>query len=364
MKRRWFLYFFKRSLSQRKGRVAIASLAVVLAVSIITSMISITSGVREKLGSELKAYGSNIIVSPGRGSSFPFETAEAIRRIDDVEYAVGQVFTTARLGKESIEIIGLDIAKLREAGWRVSGEWPQKEGEVLAGANLKAALKIKPDEIVSLEGEGGRTDFRVSGFVERGGAEDNAVIMPMASAWRLAGVNGVLNAVLVRGRAGGLDNLVSEIKRSLPEVSVKTFRQVASAEESLLSKMQLLMSLVTIVVLFAAAISVASTMGANILERREEIGLMKAIGATGSGIRIFYLAEALLVGFIGGTAGFILGVASAQAVSRGAFGSFIPAQWYLPLASLIIGLVISAGASYFPVRDVLKYNPAVILREE
>jgi putative ABC transport system permease protein len=145
---------------------------------------------------------------------------------------------------------------------------------------------------------------------------------------------------------------------------VKTLRQVAVAEASLLGKMQLLMILVTVVVFFAASVSIMSTMGANVLERREEIGLMKAIGATRNNIKIFYIAEALLIGCAGGAAGFLLGYLFTQAVSWGAFNSFITFPLYLSLLSIGAGLIISLVASHFPVSDALKYNPAVILREE
>jgi putative ABC transport system permease protein len=124
------------------------------------------------------------------------------------------------------------------------------------------------------------------------------------------------------------------------------------------------MALVTGVVLFASVISVASTMGANVFERREEIGIMMAIGATKNEISLFYAAEALLIGLIGGFAGFFLGYISTQIISKGAFESYISIPVYIVFLSVIAGLVISLLASHFPVRDALKYSPAEILRGE
>jgi ABC-type antimicrobial peptide transport system permease subunit len=62
--------------------------------------------------------------------------------------------------------------------------------------------------------------------------------------------------------------------------------------------------------------------------------------------------------------GFLLGYLAAQAVSKGAFHSFISIKFYLPFLSLIIGLAIAVLAAYFPVRNAMKYDPAVILRGE
>jgi putative ABC transport system permease protein len=364
MKRNWFLYFFRKSISQRKGRVFIALTAVMLAVAIVTGLIGITSGIKDKLGSELKAYGANLIVSSRAGIDLDYKSLNVISKLDGIEYVSGYVFGTALINKESVEITGLDMDRMKEIGWRVTGNWPADENEILAGTNLKDALKIDKGLQIELQNNTRKSDFTVSGFIERGGNEDNAFIISLPQAWELMGIDNKLSVILVRGKPGVLENIVSNIKNTVPGINVKTMRQVAVAEESLLRKMQLLLILVTIVVLFAATVSIMSTMGANVLERREEIGLMKAIGATRNKIRSFYFAEAVLIGLAGGIAGFILGYLFTQAVSWGAFNSFIRVPSYLPLISVAAGLIISLIASHFPVSNSLKYNPAVILREE
>src|SRR3990172_5105444 len=113
MKRRRFLFFFRKSISQRKGRVLIASLSVTLAVAIVTSMLGITTGIKEKLGSELKAYGANIIISPQKGGPLSFEMLASIAGIEAVQGVTGQVFARAFIDKQAIEIIGLDIMNLK-----------------------------------------------------------------------------------------------------------------------------------------------------------------------------------------------------------------------------------------------------------
>lgn len=364
MKRRWFLFFFRKSISQRKGRVLIASLSVMLAVAIVTSMIGITTGIKEKLGSELKAYGANIIISPHKDGSLGYGILEGVAGIEGVQGVTGQVFTRAAIDGQTIEIIGLDMLNLKDRGWRLFGNWPAQKGEIVAGVNLKAALKLEAGRPVSLQSEGRKFYFTVSGFTEKGGAEDNSLMMTIPEAWEITGSVNSLDAVLVRGRSGQLDSIVQKIKELHPGAVVKTFRQVAFAEESLLMKIQLLMALVTAVVMFATAISVGSTMGANVLERREEIGLMKAIGARRREISIFYMAEAVLIGLLGGVAGFVIGYLAAQAVSKGAFQSYISIKFYLPFLSMLIGLAIALVSAYFPVRDAMRYDPAVILRGE
>jgi putative ABC transport system permease protein len=360
----WFLMFFSKSLAMRKGRVVIASASITLAVAVITAMAVITTGITRKLGSELKAYGANIIVSPVKTGGIDEGVREKISNIEHVVNVTGQIFTRAIIQDQAIEIIGLDIDTIKGKGWRMYGGWLEKRGEVLAGVNLKEALGLMEGQNLYVRNQSGEKEYVVKGFFEKGGPEDSALIMSLQSAQEMTGEKSKLSALLIRGEPGVLEGIVEEIKQTISGVAVKTYRQVAVAEQSLLGKIKLLMALVSVVVLLASGISVASTMGASVLERREEIGLMKALGATKNQIRLFYITETFLIGIAGSIAGFIIGLSAAQMISKGAFDSYVPLSFYIPVMSLLSGLVLSLLSGHFPVMNALKDNPAVILREE
>ena len=80
------------------------------------------------------------------------------------------------------------------------------------------------------------------------------------------------------------------------------------------------MWLVTIAALFAAALAVGATSATTVLERRAEIGLMKALGASHRAVGAFFIAEQLLLALVGGVAGYALGVVLARALGIGIFG--------------------------------------------
>lgn len=372
MRAHGFSLFFWRSISGRKGRIFIAVISVAISVTLVTGMIGITYGVSGKLGEELKAYGANIIVSPRGERYVGHDVLQKISGIDGVQDTAGQIFGSVEFRGRSLEVIGLDFGNIKERGWRLNGKWPGKSGEVLAGSDLKAALGLEIGSKVHFAAEKGSgqqisegaKELIISGFIERGGAEDSSFIMSLQDAWELTGAVRQYSAVLVRGTPGRLEEIVRAVNNMLPETEARTFRQTAYAEEALLRKIQLLLALVTAVVLCAAVISVASTMGANVLERRDEIGLMMALGATKKQISRFYRTEAALIGLAGGSAGFVSGYLFTQVVSKGAFGSFVPVPFYLFFISLLFGLLISGMAGHLPVRNALKYNAAVILRGE
>jgi len=117
-------------------------------------------------------------------------------------------------------------------------------------------------------------------------------------------------------------------------------------------------------VLFSSVIALGSTMGANVIERMEEIGLMKAIGATPGDIRKFFMSEAALAGLAGSLGGCLAGVLAAEAVSRTAFGSYVPLSMLVVPGAFVLGISIAMLSTYFPVRDAMKVAPASILRGE
>jgi putative ABC transport system permease protein len=289
---------------------------------------------------------------------------ERIERLKNVEHVSGQIFGTAEVNKQVIDVIGLDISGIKDMGWRLYGNMARSAGEIIAGINLRDALELEAGMTVSLNSEGRKTDLVLTGFIEKGGAEDNAFILSLPDAWELFGNNNKLSTMLVHGKTGELEQVIGDIHNIVRSATVKTSRQIAVAEQSLLNKMQLLMILVSIVVLIAASISVGSTMGANVIERREEIGLMKAVGASRKEISRFYRAEALLIGFLGGLAGYVFGYLFAQVTSKGAFDSLISVPFYTVLLSILFGLMLSSASGYFPVRNALKESAATILRGE
>ena len=364
MKKNMFFLLLKRSVSQRIGRTVLASLSVALAVTIITAMAAVTLGIGEKLGSELSAYGANIMVSPSEEVLLDENMLNRIIAVENVSEAEGKIFARGMIGRHSIEVVGLETSRVVERGARLSGELPVKKKEVLAGIDLKRALGLEPGRKIFLDHGERAVEYVVKGIVETGTDDDRAIMMSVQDAHELTGMAGEYSVLLIRGEPGTLDGLVKKMEEIAAGASVKTLRQVASAEESLLKKVQLLMLLVSIVVLFAAVTSVGGTMGATVLERRQEIGIMMAIGATRNKVSLFYMAETLLIGIAGGTTGFLLGYFCAQIISMRAFDSYISVPLYISLLSMFAGLAIPLASAHFPVRNAMKPNPAEILREE
>lgn len=344
---------------ERKGRFVISSVAVMLTVTIVTALTTLSAGIRGKIGGALREYGANMIVTDGSGKAMETAVVGRIKSMSPyIEDALSQIYGTATIGRTTVEIIGMEPDKMK--GFRVDGRLPERTAELMVGINLKDILPVEKGDAVQLNN---KDVFKVTAVFERGSDDDSAVVMPIEDAGRLMDMEGV-SSLLLNADTRHLEEVKHGIGKNYPFLEVKTLRQVAVAEERILGKIQLLMSMVTLVVLLSSIVALGSTMGANVIERMEEIGLMKAIGATRGDIRDFFMSEALLSGFAGSAAGYGMGIAAAEMVSRTAFGSFIPVNIPVVFVSVLSGVCISVVSTYFPVRDAMKGVPAMILRGE
>jgi putative ABC transport system permease protein len=355
----WFFYFLKKSISQRKGRFLIASSAVALTVAVVSALAMLSLGVRDKIGAELKQYGANMIVTGRSGGEIDAETAAAIRGMGAaIKDSAVQVYGAMTVKGMVVEVMGMEPGKM--SGFRLHGVLPKAPGEMMVGINLRDLLKVKQGDALAVPGNG---SYRVAAVFEKGPDEDSMLVMSLEDAQRALGITGV-SAVLLNADTKRLNEVEEWVRQRHPSLQVKTLKQVAVAEERILGRVQLLMLLVTAVVLFSSVIALGSTMGANVIERMEEIGLMKSLGATRKDIRNFFMAEAGAAGLGGALAGYLAGVIAAEAVSRTAFGSFVPVNLPVMPGAMLLGVVIAVVSTYLPVRNAMKVVPAQILRGE
>ena len=105
-------------------------------------------------------------------------------------------------------------------------------------------------------------------------------------------------------------------------------------------------------------------MTASVAERRKEIGLMKSIGAENRSIASLFLAEATLIGLIGGITGYGVGIVLAQFIGLSVFSTTIPLKWEVLAVVIPIAIGVSLLASALPVRRATAVEPAIVLRGE
>ncbi len=277
--------------------------------------------------------------------------------------------------------------------WEIDGRWFSNGSmECVIGAAFAKKNQIKIGDSISLAT--GDVDkipapLKVTGVLSSGGPEDESVVVPLSRAQALAGKQGQYRKLYVSALTKPEDafakrdpktftpkeydtwfctpyisSIAFQIQQELPGTDVRVIRRVAEGEGQILTRVRMLLWLVTGAALLAAALAVGASSAASVIERRTEIGLMKALGAGSGTVGFLLAAEQLLLAFVGGGAGYALGIIFARRLGEKIFGA-------APEPSLIVFFVIlglAAGVtilgSAFPLRRASRYEPAPILRGE
>jgi putative ABC transport system permease protein len=165
-------------------------------------------------------------------------------------------------------------------------------------------------------------------------------------------------------QSDGLNLTAERVKAANPEIEARIVTRVSTSEERVLSKLNALVYLVTIVVLSLTMICVATTMMTVVLERRREIGLKKALGADNGRVSREFLSEGLLLGIIGGFIGSFTGFFFARAVALSVFGRALSPEFHLIPVTVLVSALVTVAACLLPVMRAVDVEPAVVLKGE
>jgi len=293
--------------------------------------------------------------------------------------------------------------------WNITGNWFKDDAnECVIGQKLAQRQSLKIGDKVDLEGSElaprshaqiddesalvtirGNTRFLVTGILASGGPEDDAIIVTLNIAQQLAGKPGQYRKLYVSALTKPEDDFarrdprvmkpdelerwscspyVSSIAYSIKQVlrgsDVRVIRRVADGEGKILARVQTLLWLVTFASLLAAALAVGASSASSVIERRAEIGLMKALGAGSGTVGWLLAAEQLLLAFVGGCIGYALGILLARFLGTKIFG--VPPEPSLLVLGVILVLAaaVTLLGSALPLRRAARFDPAPILRGE
>ena len=279
--------------------------------------------------------------------------------------------------------------------WHVEGNWfDDHSKQCVVGTNFarKFALRIGDQLKVAArprESMMAGVPLEIVGILTTGGPEDDAVVAPLPVAQYLAGQPGMYRRLYVSALTKPEDAfarkdpktmtpaefdkwyctpyisaIALQISEELKGTDVRVIRRVAEGEGTILSHVRTLLWLVTFSALLAAALAVGASAAASVIERRTEIGLMKALGAGSGLVGVLLAAEQLLVAFVGGGVGYCVGMVLARLLGQRVFGFAPEPRIFLLLVVLVLAAVITLVGSAYPLRRASKYDPAPILRGE
>jgi putative ABC transport system permease protein len=158
------------------------------------------------------------------------------------------------------------------------------------------------------------------------------------------------------------NSIAYQLREVFPGSRADQIRQAAQNEGTVLSHISGMMLLIAISALVAAGLAVSAAMATTILERRQEVGLMKSLGATSSRIAMLFVTEASLLAVAAGIVGFSLGDVIARYIGSSVFGSAINATVVLLPIVVFLALLVTIGGSAAAIRRALRLDPVMVLR--
>ncbi|MGH7600130.1 MAG: ABC transporter permease, partial [bacterium] len=204
------------------------------------------------------------------------------------------------------------------------------------------------------------------GIVRTGENEDDQFILSLSALQRLLALpdRATLALASIQGGFAVVEKLAADISQTLPEINAKPIRKIAASESRVLQTVTLLMTIVAAFTIIVATLCLGTTMTALIVEREQEVGIMKAIGAENSHVARLVAAELALVGSTGGLVGYWAGVFFAQVISKNVFGTYASLRLEILPVVLLLALGIALAAAIFPLRRAVQIEPTVALRGE
>jgi len=364
-------------------RLTVVLLALISGGAVISALMNLDLDINHKLTQEFRSLGANLVVSAPQAASAsqdapPLMDESVMRTIDPPSLVPGTItspdlYLVARAGSNDgrdVVVTGtwLDRVSQMEPWWKITGTGglPRTDlSHCLIGRNVSRSLGLSPGSSIELSYQGRAVDLSVAGVADAGGSEDNQIFVNLPVAQKLAGLEGKIELIQlsVPGSASQIRSVADKLQAAFPALEVKPIPQITEAEGNLLHRIRFLIFSTGLLILVLTALCVLATMAALAMERRRDVGLMKALGGSIQKVVGLFLAEVGVLGAVGGILGYALGMVLSVWMGHRVFGTSISPRWEVLPATVILMLCVAlAGA--LPLRLLGNIRPAVILRGE
>jgi putative ABC transport system permease protein len=399
----WVLFKMAlRSLVTHKLRTFLTALGIIIGVASVISMISIGEGARSQTQDTISKFGTNIItVKPGQKKSRHVTTGKVdTLTLDDAEYiraniplitgVAAQVYRSAQLKYENkntnTTVRGTGASYARLANFEMDRGRYFNEEEIRSAKRIcvlgATALKNLFEGINPLGKTikvNGKNFFVIGTTVPKGALSwfdpDDQIFIPVTTAQkRVFGMNHVQSIDVQAGKIEDLDTIIEDITRVLrqthdiPEGKEDDFYVQNSAQflrswGDSAKTFTYLLGGIAAISLMVGGIGIMNIMLVSVTERTREIGIRKALGAKKKEILEQFLIESVLISFLGGGIGVLLGIGISRFVSdMGGWETIVSTQSIILAFGFSVAIGIFFG--FYPANKAANLNPIEALRYE
>ena len=380
-------------------RTALSMLAMAIGVAAVVTLTALGDGARSYVMREFSAIGSNLlIVLPGRTGTgglnpgsfvnstprdLTVDDAQALLRAPAVQRVAPLTVGTSELSvrgqlRESLvvgattEFMEVRQFKVAQGRFLPREDWRRGSPVMVIGAQLNAVLFPDSPALGQFVRVGDRR-LRIIGVLAASGSglgmnTDEMAVVPVSVAQAMFNTNTLFRILVGARNRDAIDAarlqataLIKARHDGEEDITVITQDALLTTFDRLIGTLTLGVAGIAAISLAVAGILVMNVMLVSVAQRRSEIGLLKALGATGGTIRSVFLVEAALLSALGALFGYALGLAGA-AVIRALYPLFpaYPPDWAV-LAGLGTALLTGLLFGVLPARRAAQLDPVVAL---
>jgi putative ABC transport system permease protein len=375
-----------RNLRRRKGRKLLLLLGLTIGVATVVALMAITTTMQADVSNKLDEYGANILIVPrandlslsyggvtvasaaydvGELTLSDLDRIETIKNARNISVVAPKLLGAIPIGGRSVLVAGVRFAdELRiKQWWDMEGQEPVTADDALVGLRLARVLDLHPGDDVEINGHA----FRVAGILaENGSQDDDIFFIDLATAQRVMDKPETVSLVEVSALCTEcpIEDMVQQITGVLPQARVTALRQAVTLRMETVGQLSRFALAVSAVVIAIGALVVLTTMLGAVAERRQEIGLFRALGFRQRHVMRVILGEAGLVSLGGGLLGWLLGMGAAVVLAPRLVNLAVPVSWNPWLAIGAIGgaLLVGLVGSLYPAISAARLDPSTALR--
>ena len=344
----------------------------------------------EKVGELLTIFWANNI------TDFAPET-DTVVTLDNSEVGlVGTWFNHKLEFKKKGSVYTRDTGVINLRSW-----WDVESGTMLneqavfgdkyamIGRELAEEKNIKAGDTIIVSRDGRNEELEIIGIFESGDDDDNMIYTTLSVAQRLTDTVGYIKKIEVSAITSPEDELAIkaaknpsllsgdeydlwyctayvssicfQIQEAIPEASASAIRQIADSEGKILEKTELLMSLITFLSLIGATLGISNLVTSGVMERSQELALLKAVGAKNGQITFLVLAEIIFTSILGTIAGYFLGYGFAQIIGHSVFSSGVEMSGMVAFIVSVLIIFVTLIGSIPAIRMLLRLRPSEVL---
>jgi len=393
-----------QSIRANKLRTALTMLGVIIGVAAVIAMVALGTGAQRAVEERINSLGANLLtiyagqsfnrgVASGNRVSLTTDDADAIARDAKLISAVVpemQSSMQVQLGNKNINtnVLGTTANYAEVRNYTVpygrmftTGDNDARQRYAVLGWDVPEMLGGNPaamiGQTISIRG----IPFEIIGVLSQKGSggswqnPDEQIVIPLQTArYRIFGTDRLRSLTVKVADGVPLEQGMVDFERVLRrehkirpgaenDFQVRNQQEILATQQSATQVFTALLASIAGVSLLVGGIGIMNIMLVSVTERTREIGIRKALGATRGNILLQFLIEAMVLSFVGGTLGILLGSGTAVTLSR-------LAGWntYVSPMAILVAFVFSAGVGLFfgilPARRAASLDPIVALRYE